>query len=132
MMSLDVVNMCPSVQVKLIKKALQHYSHGLPEEDKQRINLGLTMVKFGMKNMLVNFRDKFYIYQGAAKGQDLSEEDIVLAIGTFDSAFLADLVASFVLKKQRISKLRSTSWQAAITCISQLSFGDLSRRKHKQ
>eukprot|EP00957_Ditylum_brightwellii_P088623 6750010-Ditylum_brightwellii.AAC.1 len=93
MMSLDIVNMYQSVQMKLIKKALQHYSRGLPEEAKQRINLGLAMVKFGMRNMLVNFREKFYIYQGAAKGQDLLEEDVALAIGAFESAFLVDLVA---------------------------------------
>eukprot|EP00957_Ditylum_brightwellii_P070677 5371348-Ditylum_brightwellii.AAC.1 len=47
MMSLDIVNMYPSVRVKLIKKALQHYSHSLPEEAKQRINLGLAMVNSG-------------------------------------------------------------------------------------
>eukprot|EP00957_Ditylum_brightwellii_P056720 4298419-Ditylum_brightwellii.AAC.1 len=58
------------------------------------------MVKFGMRNTLVNFRDKFYVYQGAAKGQDLSEEDVALAIGMFESAFLADLVALFVFKKR--------------------------------
>eukprot|EP00957_Ditylum_brightwellii_P159450 12137672-Ditylum_brightwellii.AAC.1 len=67
MMSLDIVNMYPSVQVKLIKKALQYYSCRLPAEAKRRINLGLAIVKFEMKNTLVNFCDKFYIYQGAAK-----------------------------------------------------------------
>eukprot|EP00957_Ditylum_brightwellii_P124605 9497054-Ditylum_brightwellii.AAC.1 len=45
------------------------------------------------------FREKFYIYQGAANGQDLSEEDAVLAIGAFELAFLADLVALFVFEK---------------------------------
>eukprot|EP00957_Ditylum_brightwellii_P193392 14725453-Ditylum_brightwellii.AAC.2 len=108
MMSLDIVNMYPSVRVKLVKKALQYYSRGLPTEAKQRINLGLAMVKFGMKNMLVNFCDKFYVYQCAAKGQELSEEDVALAICAFKSAFLADLVVFLYLKKwQYVSNQRS-------------------------
>eukprot|EP00957_Ditylum_brightwellii_P178493 13596877-Ditylum_brightwellii.AAC.1 len=102
MMSLDIVNMYLSVQVKLIKKALQHYSQGLPKEAKQRINLGLAMVKFRMRNTLVNFREKFYIYQGVAKGWDLSEEDVALATGIFKLAFLADLVVLFVFEKMTV------------------------------
>eukprot|EP00957_Ditylum_brightwellii_P027328 2065884-Ditylum_brightwellii.AAC.1 len=99
MMSLDIINMYPSIWVKLIKKALQYYSCSLPAEAKQGINLGLAMVKFGIKSMLVNVSDKFYAYQGAAKGQDLLEEDVVLTISAFESAFLADLVVSFVIEK---------------------------------
>eukprot|EP00957_Ditylum_brightwellii_P026887 2032936-Ditylum_brightwellii.AAC.1 len=45
------------------------------------------------RNTPVNFRDKFYVYQGAAKGQDLLEEDVALVSSAFKSAFLADLVA---------------------------------------
>eukprot|EP00957_Ditylum_brightwellii_P000861 68309-Ditylum_brightwellii.AAC.1 len=97
--------MYPSVRVKLIKKALQHYSHSLPEEAKWRVNLVLAMVKFGMRNMLVNFFDKFNVYQGAAKGQDLLEEDVALAICAFESVFLADLVALFVFEKTAANKL---------------------------
>eukprot|EP00957_Ditylum_brightwellii_P126711 9657637-Ditylum_brightwellii.AAC.1 len=52
-----------------------------------------------MKNTLVNFCNKFYVYQGAAKGHDLLEEDVVLAIGGFELVFLADLVASFIFEK---------------------------------
>eukprot|EP00957_Ditylum_brightwellii_P075880 5767104-Ditylum_brightwellii.AAC.1 len=55
MMLLDIINMYPSMRVKLIKKALQHYLHNLPAEAKQRIKLGMMMVQFGMKNILVNF-----------------------------------------------------------------------------
>eukprot|EP00957_Ditylum_brightwellii_P072347 5498846-Ditylum_brightwellii.AAC.1 len=60
------------------------------------------MVKFGMQNTLVNFREKFYIYQGAAKGQNLMEEDVALAIGAYESAFFADLVALFVFEKTAV------------------------------
>eukprot|EP00957_Ditylum_brightwellii_P127158 9695432-Ditylum_brightwellii.AAC.1 len=72
------------------------------------------MVKFGMRNTLVNFREKFYIYQGAAKGWDLSEEDVALIIGAFELAFLADLVALFVFKKTAVcfksTLLREIYW----------------------
>eukprot|EP00957_Ditylum_brightwellii_P145655 11089980-Ditylum_brightwellii.AAC.1 len=102
MMSLDIVNMYPSIRVKLIKKALQHYSRSLPAEAKQRIKFGMMMVQFEMKNTLVNFHDKFYIYQGAAKGHDILEEDVAQTIGGFESVFLADLVASFVFEKMAV------------------------------
>eukprot|EP00957_Ditylum_brightwellii_P207229 15352072-Ditylum_brightwellii.AAC.1 len=39
------------------------------------------MVQFGMKSMLVNFGDKFYVYKGAAKGKNLTADGIALAIG---------------------------------------------------
>eukprot|EP00957_Ditylum_brightwellii_P210381 15364905-Ditylum_brightwellii.AAC.1 len=64
--------------------------------------LGMTMVQFRMKNTLVNCHNKFYVYQGAAKGHDLSEEDVVLAIGSFESAFFVDLVVSFIFEKWQV------------------------------
>eukprot|EP00957_Ditylum_brightwellii_P047465 3604847-Ditylum_brightwellii.AAC.1 len=51
-----------------------------------------------MKSTLVNFRDKYYIYWGAAKGKRLTDEDIVLAIGAYEATFLADLVASYMFE----------------------------------
>eukprot|EP00957_Ditylum_brightwellii_P167332 12739009-Ditylum_brightwellii.AAC.1 len=83
MMSLDIINMYPSMRVKLIKKVLQYYLPNLPVEAKQRIKLGMVMVQFRMRNTLVNFHDKLYVYWGAAKGHGLSEEDVALAIGGF-------------------------------------------------
>eukprot|EP00957_Ditylum_brightwellii_P026628 2013265-Ditylum_brightwellii.AAC.1 len=56
------------------------------------------MIQFGMKNTLVSFRDKYFNYKGAAKGDDLTVEDSALAIGGFESAFLADLVASYLFE----------------------------------
>eukprot|EP00957_Ditylum_brightwellii_P056696 4296941-Ditylum_brightwellii.AAC.1 len=111
MMPLDIINMYPFVRVKLIKKALQHYLRNLLAKAKQRIKLGMTMIQFGMKNMLVNFRDKFYVYQGPAKGHDLLEEDVVLAIGGFKLVFLADLVTSFAFEKTAVCFKSALFWE---------------------
>eukprot|EP00957_Ditylum_brightwellii_P122022 9306036-Ditylum_brightwellii.AAC.1 len=57
----------------------------------------MTLVKFGMKSTLIHFRNKYYKYKGAA-GASADEEDIGLAIGGFESAWLANLVASYLLE----------------------------------
>eukprot|EP00957_Ditylum_brightwellii_P010339 781559-Ditylum_brightwellii.AAC.1 len=57
----------------------------------------MTLVKFGMKSTLIQFRDKYYKYKGAA-GASADEEDIGLVIGVFESAWLADLVAFYLLE----------------------------------
>eukprot|EP00957_Ditylum_brightwellii_P153047 11650071-Ditylum_brightwellii.AAC.1 len=67
--------MYPSVRVKLIRKALQHYAGDLPEEAKETINMCMDIVQFGMKSTLIQFRGKYYVYKGAAKGKELSDED---------------------------------------------------------
>eukprot|EP00957_Ditylum_brightwellii_P045235 3429058-Ditylum_brightwellii.AAC.1 len=57
------------------------------------------MVQFGMKNTLVSFQDKYFVYKGAAKGAHLTNEDIALAIGGYKSAFLVVLVALYLFEK---------------------------------
>eukprot|EP00957_Ditylum_brightwellii_P164257 12505186-Ditylum_brightwellii.AAC.1 len=90
--------MYPSVWVKLIKKALKFCSRSLSPDDKRKIELGMEMIQFGMKNTLVSYRGKYFNYKGAAKGDDLTVKDVALAIGGYESAFLADLVASYLLE----------------------------------
>eukprot|EP00957_Ditylum_brightwellii_P062955 4777864-Ditylum_brightwellii.AAC.1 len=58
----------------------------------------MEMIQFGMENTLVCYRDKYFNYKGAAKGDNLTIEDVALAIGGYESAFLADLVASYLLE----------------------------------
>ena len=50
------------------------------------------MIKFGMGNTLITFIDKYYEYGGA---ESINERG--LTIGGYESAWLADLVASFIL-----------------------------------
>eukprot|EP00957_Ditylum_brightwellii_P117498 8961341-Ditylum_brightwellii.AAC.1 len=98
LMSLDINNMYPLVRAKLIKKALEFYSQNLSEEDKQKIKLGMEVAHFGMKRTLVSFQDKYFVYKGAAKGANLINEDVALAIGVYKSAFLANLVALYLFE----------------------------------
>eukprot|EP00957_Ditylum_brightwellii_P193602 14742985-Ditylum_brightwellii.AAC.1 len=52
-----------------------------------------------MKSTLIQFKGRYFVYKGAAKGKEISEENIPLAIGAYESAFLADIVASYVFKE---------------------------------
>eukprot|EP00957_Ditylum_brightwellii_P082185 6249186-Ditylum_brightwellii.AAC.1 len=59
----------------------------------------MDIVQFGMKSTLIQFKGKYYVYKGAAKGKELSDEDVALAIGAYEEAFLADIVASYVFEE---------------------------------
>eukprot|EP00957_Ditylum_brightwellii_P058270 4418350-Ditylum_brightwellii.AAC.1 len=50
-----------------------------------------------MRSTLIQFQDKYYKYKGAA-GASADKEDIGLAIGGFESVWLADLVVSYLLE----------------------------------
>eukprot|EP00957_Ditylum_brightwellii_P004576 347834-Ditylum_brightwellii.AAC.1 len=51
-----------------------------------------------MKSTLIQFKGKYYVYKGAAKGKELSNKDVALAIGAYEAAFLANIVASYVFE----------------------------------
>eukprot|EP00586_Coscinodiscus_wailesii_P019893 CAMPEP_0172518488 /NCGR_PEP_ID=MMETSP1066-20121228/290852_1 /TAXON_ID=671091 /ORGANISM="Coscinodiscus wailesii, Strain CCMP2513" /LENGTH=211 /DNA_ID=CAMNT_0013300897 /DNA_START=1697 /DNA_END=2333 /DNA_ORIENTATION=- len=53
----------------------------------------LELIKFGMSSTLVTFCDKYYQYHGGNK-----EGERGLAIGGYKSAFLADVVASYLME----------------------------------
>ena len=82
----------PSVKYDHIKRAVEFYSRGLPEEDINTIQRCLEMVKFGMANTIVTFEDQYWEYGGA-----VPVEYKGLTIGGFESAFFADLVAAYIL-----------------------------------
>eukprot|EP00957_Ditylum_brightwellii_P183494 13977360-Ditylum_brightwellii.AAC.1 len=69
MMLLDIENMYPLVRLALIQNALTYYSQGLSKEDKTTINNYLDLIKFGVRNTLVQYHGKYDAYKGAAKGQ---------------------------------------------------------------
>eukprot|EP00957_Ditylum_brightwellii_P195404 14888176-Ditylum_brightwellii.AAC.1 len=99
LMLLDIVNMYPSIRVKLILKALNYYARDLPATARETIDLCMDIVQFEMKSTLIQFRGRYYVYKGVAKGKELSNEDVALAIGAYESAFLANIVASYVFEK---------------------------------
>eukprot|EP00957_Ditylum_brightwellii_P003237 246706-Ditylum_brightwellii.AAC.1 len=42
---------------------------------------------------------RYFVYQGATKGKEILDEDATLAIGAYKSAFLADIMASYVFEE---------------------------------
>ena len=54
--SLDIVKMYPSIQNKLIRKAIDYYSENLPRADKELIKAALEMQEFSMGNTLLMFK----------------------------------------------------------------------------
>eukprot|EP00957_Ditylum_brightwellii_P136862 10437093-Ditylum_brightwellii.AAC.1 len=90
MMLLDIENMYPL--------APTYHSQGLFKEDKTTISNCLDSIKFGMRNMLVQYHGKHCAYKGAAKGQVMGDKDVALAIGAYEAAFCADVVASYVFE----------------------------------
>eukprot|EP00957_Ditylum_brightwellii_P095985 7313559-Ditylum_brightwellii.AAC.1 len=77
-MPLDIENMHPSVRLRLIRKSLDYYSRNLSDVDKKTIKDCLGMIKLGMKSTFVQCHGKHYAYKGAAKGQVMEDEDVVL------------------------------------------------------
>ena len=90
--SLDIVSMYPSITFSMVKKAIKFYAKNLKKRDKDIIKQCLEMIKFGMGNTLLTFVDKYYEYAGSK-----SIDERGLTIGGYESAWLADLVASFIL-----------------------------------
>eukprot|EP00957_Ditylum_brightwellii_P033631 2550029-Ditylum_brightwellii.AAC.1 len=56
------------------------------------------MIKYDMQSMLIQYHGWYYAYKGAAKGKMMAVEDIALAKGAYESAFCADIVASYVFE----------------------------------
>jgi len=65
---LDIVNMHLSIQFRLVKKAVNHFSTNLTETEKETISHCLELVQFGMSNTIITFVDKYYEYGGDIEG----------------------------------------------------------------
>ena len=90
--SIDAVNFYPSVKFKLIKESVYHFSQGLATKDKAIINHGLEMIQFGMRSTLLTFQDQYFEYDATD-----NPEEKGLAIGSYESAWLADLAGAYIL-----------------------------------
>ena len=90
--SIDAVAMFPSIKFPVAKKDIQFYTKNLPKLEMIKIKLCLKLIGFGMSSTLLNFQDKYYEYG------DEGLETKGLAIGGYESAFLVDLVASYLLE----------------------------------
>ena len=83
-----------SITYELEAKAVRYYTKGFSEEDKMRVEAGLDMLKFSMFNCLINFGPDYFQY-----GKDKDPLKKVLPIGGFGTAWLADLIACYILEK---------------------------------
>eukprot|EP00957_Ditylum_brightwellii_P160117 12188676-Ditylum_brightwellii.AAC.1 len=97
-MSLHINNIYPLIRVKLIQKALDYYTSKLLISARKAVQECMEIVKFGMKSMLIRFRDKYYKYNEATGKDNVSDKDIGLAIDRYKTAFLASIVASYMFK----------------------------------
>ena len=86
--------MYPSVRQSLIRKAITFYSTGLPKNTRKTIEECLEMIEFWMQSCLITFDRRYYEYSGGEEKLDKG-----FTIDVYESAFLTDLVASFLLKK---------------------------------
>jgi hypothetical protein len=77
-----------------VKAAIRHYSSHLPPLQQEKAKRCLDILEFSMVNTIVSFRDKYYKY-----GVDPNPNRHGLTIGGFKSAFLADLEATYIIKK---------------------------------
>ena len=91
--SVDVINMYPSIKLATIKKAVRFFARKLTSEVKRTMNLCLDLIQFGMSSTLISFKGEYYKYHGGEK------EEQGLAIVKYESAFLADLVASYLIER---------------------------------
>ena len=89
---LDIVAMYPLIQFLLVKKAVELFSRKRPKEERKIITKCLKLVQFVMSNTLITFIDKYYEYGGDIEGGKQG-----LTIGGFESAWLVDLVAAYIL-----------------------------------
>lgn len=88
---IDVVNMYPSISCKLVKRAIDYFSVAVPRAGKAIIRRAWEILQEGMKFNFVTFEGIFYRYRGNG-----TTENPALSIGNFESAFLADLVMSYI------------------------------------
>jgi hypothetical protein len=84
--------MYPSNKFKHIQNVVEYFSSGLSERDMDTVNECLELIRFGMENTLLTSQDQYYIYDG-----DQSLDEKGLTIGGYESGWLADLVAAYIL-----------------------------------
>lgn len=97
-LSVDAVQMYPSISLKMIKKAVFYYSKNLDRSKVDRIIWGLKLVEIAMNSSVCTFAGEYYRYGGfTANFSDTNS--VCLSIGSFESAFFSDLVINYVLEQ---------------------------------
>ena len=99
--SVDAISIYLSIKLTTIRKLVRFFARKLNAETKKTINLCLELIHFRMSSTIIYFDIKYYEYHGRER------EEQGLAIGEYESTFLADLVASYLFEKS-ISNFRLT------------------------
>ena len=91
--SLDIKDFYPSITFNLVKKAILFYQNQASLDNAKRriIDLSLEMIEHSMRGQFFKFHDKYYHYSGQHVMDSPS-----LTIGGYESAWLADLTASYL------------------------------------
>ena len=89
--------MYPSIKLATIRKVVRYFARKITRETNKTINLCLDLIHFWMSSTLISFNGDYYKYQGGER------EEQVLAIGGYESDFLADLVASYLFEKSKLN-----------------------------
>ncbi len=92
--SLDIKDMYPQCLFKAVQEAVRHYASRLPDLNREKIHHCLEIIIFSMGNTIVTFLDKYYEYS-----VDPDLDCCGLTIGGFESAFLANLEATYLFDK---------------------------------
>ena len=94
-LTMDIVAIFPSVKFRMIQKAQNYFVRNTSESDKQQVKLALEIVRFGMTNTFIQFKDQYWLYGG---NRPVNEKGLI-TIGGFESAGFADLVAAYILEQ---------------------------------
>ena len=89
---MDIKDTCLLITCHMVQKVVDIFSKDPKLDQREVIKDTLESIKFEMSNTLLTFKDEFYQYSG-----EHEPEDRRLTIGGFESAWLADLVAGYIL-----------------------------------
>ena len=66
-LSVDAINMHPSVKLSIIKNAVRLFRIKLTTSTKKKINLCLELIRFGIISTLITYDGNYYKYHGREK-----------------------------------------------------------------
>ena len=95
--ALDIESMYPSIKFKLVRASILYFTRKIPKDKKKNLDLFIEMIGKGMDAILLTFGDKYFEYGGGMKLEDKG-----LAIGGYESAWLADLAIAYIFEKSKV------------------------------
>ena len=93
--SVDAINMYSSIKITTIKNAVRFFARKFNAATKKSINLCIEFIQFWVSSILISFNRKYYEYHSGKR------EEQGLAIGGYESAFLVNLVASYLFEEAK-------------------------------